>query len=174
MCGAINRMLHNFKDSLEKSDIHSDDPLWGDLYQAAFHNFAGMHKVGIDGWAQRGGIDRIIMLNSGKTLSVDEKVREKDYGDILLEFWSNFEKKVPGWVAKDLACDFIAYAIMPARKCYLLNFQLLREAWIKNHKEWVGKYQIAKARNIGYTTISVCVPVDVLFEALSDVQVVQF
>lgn len=167
-------MLHNFRDSLARSEQHSDDPLWEELYKTAFHNYAGMQKVGMDGWAQRGGIDRVITLTSGKTITVDEKVRAKDYGDILLEYWSNFEKKIPGWVAKDLACDFIAYAIMPARKCYLLNFQLLREAWIKNHKDWVNQYGGKPAKNEGYTTVNVCIPVPVLFEAISDAQIVSF
>ena len=167
-------MPHSFKKSLEISERHADDPIWEDLYKTAFHNFSGMQKVGVDGWAQRGGIDRVITLSSGKTLTIDEKVREKDYGDILLEFWSNEEKRIPGWIAKDLACDFIAYAILPIRKCYLLDFQLLRKAWRENHKEWVTKYKIAKAKNIGYTTISVCVPVEVLFKSIKNASIVNF
>lgn len=174
MYGEINLMLHNFKDSLLRSESYSEDELWEELYKRAFHNFSGMQRVIDDGWAQRGGIDRVVTLKSGKTITIDEKVREKDYGDILLEYWSNEEKKVPGWVAKDLACDFIAYAIMPIRRCYLLNFNMLRMAWRDNCHEWVGRYKIARAKNIGYTTVSVCVPTSVLLDTIRDASVVNF
>ena len=111
---------HDFKQSLELSQATADEPFWEDIYRRAFHGFASMVSVRDDGWAQRGGIDRVITLNSGKTITVDEKLRETDWPDILLERWSNEARRIPGWVQKDLACDFIAYAFRPSRTCYLL------------------------------------------------------
>ena len=156
------------------SQEQADAPWWIDVYREAFPDLASTVCVRNDGWAQRGGIDRVITLNSGKTLTVDEKVRDKDYPDILLEYWSSKEHKTPGWVAKDLACDFIAYAFIPSATCYLLPFQTLRRAWRKHHKEWVNTYYKAEAKNKGYTTISVCVPIEILMASLNDAMKVKW
>lgn len=167
-------MQHNFAASLALSEEQVDKPIWERIYRNAFHNFQCMSSVRQDGWAQRGGIDRVITLSSGKTLTVDEKVRNKDYGDILLEYWSNEGNRVPGWVAKDLACDFISYAILPTNKCYLLPFQQLRTAWRANGKRWVSSYKRIEAQNQGYKTISVGVPIRVLMTAISDAMIVDY
>jgi hypothetical protein len=159
---------HSFALSLEKSHAQADAPWWIEVYRAAFPTLQSAVCMRHDGWAQRGGIDRVLVLGGGKTLSVDEKVRDQDWDDILLEFWSDEGRKIPGWIAKDLACDFIAYAFVPSQRCYLLPFQTLRKAWHDNRREWVNKYRIVDAENDGYTTKSVAVPIDVLMAALRD------
>src|SRR5690606_6534418 len=121
-------VVHSFRESLERSNGYVDAPWWGEVYARAFPGFTSMMSVREDGWAQRGGIDRVITLKSGKTLTVDEKVREKSWGDILLERWSDERRGTPGWIQKDLACDYIAYAFAPDRRCYLLPFMQLRRA----------------------------------------------
>ena len=138
-----------------------------------------MVSVRKDGWAQRGGIDRVLVLGSGKTLQVDEKVRSKDYDDILLEYWSDVGRQSLGWVAKDLSCDFIAYAFVPSQRCFLLPFPILRRAWHSFGKEWIrcGEqglhgFRKVEADNGNYTTVSVAVPVDLLMSALSDSMIV--
>ena len=161
-------MVHDFKDSLAKSAAQADASWWIDVYRKAFPTLQSTVCVRADGWAQRGGIDRVLTLSSGKTLTVDEKVREETWPDILLEYWSSFEHKTPGWVAKDLACDFIAYAFIPTQTCYLLPFQSLRAAWRDNHKQWVKSYKRIEAKNKNYTTISVPVPIPILLNALNE------
>lgn len=128
-----------------------------------------------DGWAQRGGIDRVITLESGKTVSVDEKVRDEAWPDILWEFWSNHQRRVPGWCAKGLACDYIAYAFIPTQVCYLLPALQVRRAWqlyggewVRNAREGVYGFRIVDAENDGYTTRSVAVPIDITLSAIRD------
>lgn len=166
--------MHSFALSLAKSEAQADNPIWREVYKRAFPTMQSMVYVGKDGWAQRGGIDRVLTLASGKTLTVDEKVREKDYGDILLEYWSDVDRRARGWVAKDLACDFIAYGVLPSSTCYLLPFHQLRLAWQQNGARWVGTYKRIEAQNDGYTTVSVGVPVPVVFEALNNAMTVQW
>jgi hypothetical protein len=166
--------VHDFAVSLELSHQHADAPWWLDVYRSAFPNLSSAVCVRSDGWAQRGGIDRVLTLESGKTLTVDEKVREKDWPDILLEYWSDRDRRIPGWVAKDLACDFIAYAFIPSRTCYLLPFALLRRAWQINRFHWVKEYPEIRAENKGYTTVSVAVPTAVLIQAINDAMVVSW
>ena len=161
-------VVHDFHDSLAKSAAQANAGWWIDVYRKAFPTLESAVCVRADGWAQRGGIDRVITLGSGKTLTVDEKVRDSDWPDILLEYWSSKERRTPGWVAKDLACDFIAYAFIPSETCYLLPFHSLRAAWRDNHKKWVKQYRKVEAKNPGYTTVSVPVPIPELLSALND------
>lgn len=175
---AAQPALHSFSASLAKSHAQEDAEWWPRVYRAAFPSLVTMASVRQDGWAQRGGIDRVLPLASGKTLSVDEKVRYKDYGDVLLEYWSvyrNGKGEDPGWVAKDLACDYIAYAWVPTERCLLLPFQELRRVWRTHCREWVALAERGSrgfcrvsAENGRYQTISVCVPQEILMDAIRD------
>lgn len=166
--GATKPMVHDFRESLERSHAYADAPWWLAVYREAFQDLQSAVSVRNDGWAQRGGIDRVLTLACGRTLTVDEKVREQDWPDILLEYWSDEARKIRGWIAKPLACDFIAYAFVPSATCYLLPFQTLRRAWKINRKIWVANHRPVRAQNNGYVTVSVAVPIPILLDALSD------
>jgi hypothetical protein len=64
--------IHDFQERLDFSHAYADAPWWRDVYRAAFPGFATWVSVREDGWAQRGGIDRVITLKSGRTITVDE------------------------------------------------------------------------------------------------------
>jgi hypothetical protein len=98
------------------------------VYRRALPRLASAVSVRDDGWAQRGGIDRLLTLSCGRTYSVDEKVRTQAWPDILLEQWSDEARQSPGWVQKPLACDFIAYAFAPTGVCYFLPVPALQRA----------------------------------------------
>ena len=172
---------HNFATSLRCSETQVDAARWEAMYKKAFPTMTAAVPIRQDGWAQRGGIDRVITLASGKTITVDEKVRQKDFNDILLEYWSDTERRTPGWIAKDLACDFIAYTCLETERCFLLPFHLLRRAWKQHGREWVSRaekeeegYKKVVAQNRGYTTTSVAVSWDILYQAICDAMVVCF
>lgn len=167
-------MIHDFETSLKKSHAQADAPWWMAVYREAFPDLQSCVCVRRDGWAQRGGIDRVLTLGSGKTLMVDEKVRDKVWDDIALEYWSDEARKKRGWIQKELACDFIAYAFIPSATCYLLPFQSLRRAWRKNGEQWISEHKRIEAPNNGYVTISVGVPIPVLMAALSDAMKVRW
>jgi hypothetical protein len=154
-------MLHKFNEDLEYSHQVANADWWEVVYRKAFPDFLTMGDIQQNGWCQQSGVDRIIVLKSGKIIRVDEKVRREDYGDILLEFLSSEERKTPGWIEKPLNCDFIAYAVEPTKKCYLLPFETLRRAWARNRIKWL-QGRIIRAKNEGYTTCSVAVPVKTL------------
>lgn len=159
--------IHTFAKSLARSDAYSEAPWWEETYRSFFPGFSSMVSVRDDGWAQRAGIDRVIVLKSGRTITVDEKVRDGVWDDILLERWSDEAKRTPGWVQKDLACDFIAYAFAPERTCYLLPFLPLRRAWIQHGRSWSRRHQTIRANNGSYVTASVAVPIAELYCALN-------
>jgi hypothetical protein len=149
------------------SEAHADADWWLDLYRRAFPSMTSSVSVRQDGWAQRGGIDRVITLASGRVYTVDEKVRAHDWPDILLEQWSDEDRRVPGWVQKPLACDFIAYAFAPSRKCYLLPVVPLQRAWRLSGRRWLVEYGQRRAQNVGYTSVNVPVPIETLLAAMA-------
>ncbi len=129
--------VHRFKDSLALSERFVDADWWEPLYKRAFPTLASAVAVREDGWAQRGGIDRLLTLSCGRTYTVDEKIRTEDWPDVLLERWSNERARSPGWVQKPLACDFIAYAYAPAATCVLLPVPSLQRAWRQHGRQWI-------------------------------------
>jgi len=163
---------HDFATSLALSDSYADAPWWMDIYNRAFPTLLSAVSVRADGWAQRGGIDRVLTLACGRTYTVDEKVRTNDWPDILLEQWSDEERRSPGWVQKPLACDFIAYAFAPSRRCYLLPVVPLQRAWRQRGRHWIEQYGQRRARNPGYVTASVPVPIATLMPAICDAMLV--
>jgi hypothetical protein len=174
-------MIHDFKESLERSHAYEDAPWWDQVYRDAFPDLAAMVSTREDGWAQRGGIDRVLTLTSGRTITVDEKVREKTWGDVLLETWSDKERKIPGWMQKKLAIDFIAYAYADSGICLLLPFNLLRRAWLQNGMEWARAaneqrdgFKKIMAENSSYITESIVVPRSILLDSIRDAIVVRF
>jgi len=164
---------HDFRASLAMSESYADAGWWLDLYRRAFPSLISAVCVRDDGWAQRGGIDRVITLASGRVYTVDEKVRTHDWPDILLEQWSDEARRSPGWVQKPLACDFVAYAFAPSRRCYLLPVAPLQRAWRLYGRQWIDRYGQRRAHNVGYVSTNVPVPIDVLLHAMADAMVLK-
>ena len=169
---------NDFHRDLSWSKAQADDPMWEAVYRQAFPTFSGMAYVHDDGEDQRSGVDRIVSLAGGRRVLIDEKVRRKVYPDILLEFWSVYvadkKKRKPGWIAKNLATDYIAYAFLPVRTAYLLPFLQLRRAWYVNRREWVAKFGTREAQNPGYVTVSCPVPTATLMAAIQDAMTVRW
>ncbi|WP_235425526.1 hypothetical protein [Croceibacterium mercuriale] len=103
---------------------------------------------------------------------MDKKIRMVDWSDILLEQWSDEGRRSPGWVLKTLACDFVAYAFAPSRRCFLLPGAPLQRAWRQNGRGWIQEYGQRRALNPGYATASVPVPIDALMPAISQAMVI--
>lgn len=164
---SVNR-VHRFSESLALSNAFADAEWWIPIYRQAFPKLMTAVSIRDDGWAQRGGIDRVLTLQCGRTYTVDEKVRTENWPDILLEQWSDEERRIPGWIQKPLACDFIAYAYAPTETCYLLPVAPLQRAWRQRGKEWIVAYGTRRARNPGYVSVGVPVPRDVLMQAIVD------
>jgi hypothetical protein len=178
-------MIHDFQEKLAWSHSQSDEPWWDEVYTKAFPDLASTVDLRHDGWHQRAGRDRALILTSGRALYVDEKVRREAYEDFLTEIWSVYPigsrepykpaaGAVPGWARKPMDCDYIAYAIAPLKRCHLLPFPSLRTAVNNNLKGWIdmackriGGYRWVVAHNSKYDTISIVVPLEDLITAMS-------
>jgi len=170
-------VVHNFAESLARSHAAEDLPCWAEAYKQAFPTMVAMVNHRLDGDHQRAGIDRSITLENAKQILIDEKVRFRNkktgmvYEDVALEFWSDAGRRVPGWVCKPLLCDYIAYAIAPLGKCYMLPVLPLQEAWRRREAEWAREYpRVLKSPNEyngrRWETHSRGIPVPVLFKAI--------
>lgn len=172
--------MNDFHSALARSHAASDLPFWRDCYRKAFPTMIAMHDHRQDGAHQRQGIDRSIILNNATCLWVDEKVRGRNsitgkvYKDIAIEEWSSEESQNPGWAVKSLFAHYIAYAIAPLGKCYMLPVLQLQQAWLAHSEDWKRRHFQVRARNSHYTTVSWAIPVPELFKAMGDCLRVEF
>lgn len=166
---------HDFDKSLSKSHAAEDLPFWEEVYRKAFPTFAAMISHRQDGYWQRLGVDRSVILQSSKQIKIDEKVRFRNangqiYDDILVEIWSDERRKVPGWGQKELQADYIAYAIAPLGRCYLLPVIQLQKAVKERWDLWhqIGRHVPAYNRSGDreWVTKSLALPVAEVFSAI--------
>ena len=163
----------DFDADLQFSMANRDEPFWEAVFRKAFPNMVSS-RLCTDMVQQRQGIDRIITLSSGDLVRVDQKLRRKTYPDIALEVVSVDRPIVkPGWIVKDLAIDYLAYAFLPTRRCYMYPWLMLRRAWRECGEQWEAKYGRVPAQNPTYTTWSVPVPIQVLRLAVSRAWIIQ-
>lgn len=167
-----SEVVHDFDESLAQSHAASDLPIWEEMYRQAFPIRRHTSDERENGQHQLAGIDRCILLRGGRLIRIDEKVRGRNkitgkvYDDIALEFVSNTKTGADGWVVKPLLAEYIAYAIAPLGKGWLLPVIPLQAAWSKFGDQWKQQFGTIQALNKGYLTLSCCVTETALFSAL--------
>ena len=112
----------------------------------------------------RQGTDYWIEHKRGRFLSVDVKVREKDFGkdDLALETWSIVDKSV-GWTRnEEKQTDYILWFWKDTRRWCLVPFHLLCKVFQEKWEKWLNDYpcyrQFTKNNNGGYYSECVFVP----------------
>lgn len=167
-------IVHYFSDSLIKSQSLNTEINWNNFYREIWgEELISCIRIDENCRDQRIGIDRRLNLRNGKQITIDEKIRGADYGDILLEEWSVVKGYNPhsktwaraekiGWALDPIKqCDYLAYAIPSAQKCYLLPYELLRAATRSSIEAWKktpGVFYPKAVKNTGYYTINIAVP----------------
>ena len=139
--------IHNFQHSLGASLALESADFWQEVYRNLFPKHEAFIRHSCDGDHQRLGIDTTVIMENSKTFTIDEKIRYKDYRDILLEEYSDVDRNVAGWVVKPLLCDYILFAILPAGKAYLLPTRQLQQAWRTHGQEWKATRRAIVAHN---------------------------
>lgn len=164
MGGLGKSSMNDFHKDLEYSLSLRDDEQFNDFYRATFLQVERI-ELCEDMERQHKGIDKVIYFENGNSITIDEKKRRKDYGDILLELWKNKARKRLGWLFYSY-CDYIVYAIPSANKIYLLPTALLQAAWKRNGKQWLRSYELKEAQNNGYITVNIPIPTDILLNCI--------
>jgi len=155
----------NFATDLEFSLDSRSDIALNNLYYEAFPHLEKIRIVE-DLTMQKRGIDKILILKSGKEILIDEKKRRKNYPDILIEEYSDFDRRKVGWMGRGKYTDYIVYVVMPTMKVYFLPFLLLQKAWLKHYEEWLAEYGRKFAENKNYTTSNIPIPTEVLLDSI--------
>ena len=159
-------MKNNFEKDLAFSHAAEDLKIWSEIYNKAFPQNHGFTNERENGQTQYLGIDRTVILSSGKAIYIDTISISTNYGDILLEYISNDKTKLKGWVEKPLFCDYIAYAILENGMCYLLPVPQLQKVWLENKEEWLKNYGVKSAKNKYYNTLNCPIPINILFPVI--------
>lgn len=169
-------MIHSFKQCLAKSHAAEDLPFWASVYRKSFPDMVALCSHRADGEHQRAGIDRSITLANAKQVLIDEKVRFATFTDIALEYLSDERRNIPGWVCKPLRADYIAYAIAPIGRCYLMPVAQMQLAWRLNSSKWFTQPDCREisVKNYGWVTKCLCVPANKVLGAISNTMCVPF
>lgn len=162
----MQHTYNEFKKDLEYSLDLSTDKAFNNFYYEQFPQLK-LIEFAEDLETQKKGVDKILHFENGGTVTIDEKKRRKDYGDILLELFSNYQQKKKGWLFT-CSCDYIVYYIEPTKKAYLLPAQLLKMAWKHNGAEWLKKYKVFEAKNPTYSSKNISIPTEELINALKN------
>lgn len=151
--------MNDFRQQLAATETAEVEETWYQFWQRAFPDTIRQEVVRGKCDLQYAGVDRILHLPLGKQIWVEEKTRTVDWGDFLVEEFSNYERRTPGWTVDcTKLTEYVGYAVEPAGKCYLLPYQLLRQACIRNLPEWKTKYSSKYARNRNYRTLNWSIP----------------
>jgi len=182
---------YGFKERLEFAEKNSQAMQLERFYRRCFPGCISIEKVK-DKEKQRDGIDTLLFMQSGRILYFDEKIREKEYGDILLEEYSVWKTYpyvqgreigkyeplslheasdlVVGWLGRTKKTDYITYAVVPSKRVNFLPFLLLQKAWCKHYREWVKMYGRLYVPNDCYFTTNIPVPTDKVYEAMFETE----
>lgn len=166
--------MNDFHTDLSRSKVESGKEYWNVIYQTLFPTMISQSIHDNDMEYQKRGIDRLLFLEGGKIITIDEKVRYKDYGDILLEESSSVENHIPGWIEKPLWTDYITYVIPNSKQCYLLPFLSTQLAWWNNKDKWKLQYKRIEANNGTYTTLSWGIPIIELYVSIARSQMINY
>lgn len=140
---------------------------------------------------QFAGVDKILVTQNGKILKVEEKVRKKDWGDILVELIADHryasydpindkfdysELRGIGWGMKDYSTDLLLYYFEETDSGHLLSWKkfqavfkaMLNEWYVYAMKNQYG-FSLKIAKNKNYNTVNIAIPKDVLLNAYQGV-----
>ncbi len=158
--------MNNFDIDLQYSIEERDNEDLDNFYKRVFPDLKEIEFVE-DLELQKKGIDKILRFNNGKEVMIDEKKRRKDYGDILLEEYSDYDKKTWGWLNRSKHTDYIIYYIVPTNKIYIFPFLILQLTWLRNYGDWLNQYGRKFAINKNYKTSNIPIPTDILLKELN-------
>lgn len=118
-----------------------------------------------DRQTQLSGIDAFLYAGKAK-VAVEEKVRARDYGDVLLELVSNDRTRTPGWSVKGAASRLLLYAFADTRRAWVFPMTAVQVVTNLNASRWRGRYGEKIAKNPGYNSVNVAVPFEVFMHVI--------
>lgn len=151
---------HHFDKSLqlEQAQFDRQDAFYRTEFEVDVIQRIAYHSA-TEKQLQRSDVDVILIRDRDqKVVKVSEKHREKDYGDLLIEFYSKFPHS-SGWL-EDTQADCLAYFV--PQKVYWIGMKSLTNFYQKILKSQIPNEMFAKQiaqnpRQSGRKTISVTI-----------------
>jgi len=128
--------------------------------------FVGLKEIKVikDKQLQYRGHD-VHLVFDNETIVLDEKVRRWDYDDILIEYLSDKERNIPGWIYKNES-DYLAY-LFPTKGLYFIKTQRIKDLVNDKNSFFWQLPDIESENDNGfkkYTTVSKAIPILTLEE----------
>jgi hypothetical protein len=119
----------------------SDNINWlNGLYKQAFPHLEHIEE-NTDLATQFEGVDKWFYCGNPRPYRIEEKFRYDDYGDLLLEDYSNYATKSPGWTRDtQKTTEFLAYIIVPNKALWMLRYPALRQYFLTNYDRLYERY----------------------------------
>jgi len=127
--------FNNFESNLKNSNEKSDTKKIKEIYEKKLNSKIKKRKKITNRKSQKKGYDIELQLGDGRILTIEEKIREEFYPDLLLEIKSVFNGKTKlGWLYKSEA-EILAY-FQPYKQGYNLTLWKLKELakWTKSEQ----------------------------------------
>lgn len=167
---------HNFEKDLYFS-MGNREKVDCEMIKSAIPSCISVKKT--DSHLDKKGIDYIATLKNGAIINIDAKARRKGvkkvngYPVLAIETWSviSDDKKKVGWTySTKTNVDIILYTFDKTdySKFFLVPFQHLRMASIKNYYRWKDAYGELTQNNKYWVSKCIFVPADVVLNAVFD------
>jgi len=126
---------------------------------------------------QFSGVDRLLMIPERQPIRVEEKVRRKTRGDILIELIAdnNFylkEHRGLGWGLKNYSTDILLYFFEDTETGHIFHWNKFQKALLANLPEWYDLakskrrgFSLRKAYNKNYYSLNIAIPRSVFLKA---------
>lgn len=127
--------IASFEEDYAHSEIMMQELDREKIYKAFFPRLKRFRREFRKDYQKR-GVDVIVVLPE-ESFWIEEKVVRKDWEEFALEYYSNKEAGILGWMNTDLKCDYLLYVFYPSKTIYLLKWDELKKLWDKNKREWL-------------------------------------
>lgn len=141
----MNDKSFNFQDQIKMSEGVSNKKDIKEIILSRFPTAIQVEKATTSD--DKSGTDYWVTIKSGQKLSIDVKVRKKDYSkdnpnkdDLALEVWSVINRRV-GWTRDtEKRTDYILWIWLDTGRWMLIPFPVLCDIFVKNWEGWCKKY----------------------------------
>jgi len=127
--------VYRFPEQAAQEKVASAKAWVEGAYWQAFGNLGLVRVQPItDPRLQLKGYDKVCHFKNDKRVIFDEKHRPEDPGDILIEIWSDMERRIWGWLKSN--ADYVVHFFGSTRRVVWLPLLVLNK-WLKTRKEIV-------------------------------------
>ena len=124
----FSRLEHTYQSDYDTAEDRELVAKLQRFYERIYHTADSIVRFPRDSAEQLRGVDLRVEWVSLFSINIDEKIRRKDYGDLLVEVISNCEKGTAGWAVNPAyKTSLIAYIVLPTNSVTLIAYPQLRE-----------------------------------------------